>query len=298
MLDLAERSELVSESLGLGLSLQVEHLLSDQIIEQSSQVAPQQGLGGRYGQNVGQESGVESGLEEHEAAVNTGAAQIRRVLAQVNGSQPLHHAVISPQHHLGLVGQLVPARPPPQTLGLKAVQSEDVNGPFDAQKVQLAVYVQVVKVVVVYVHEHASIKQVEREHVLVLGQADVVQPLEHPVLVQLGQIFALGAQVRAVYYGLEQQTELFAVQRVLHAQLFFVVVLARLQKVKAVFDPFVSELAVKVGLEAVFVQKLAHLTRGPFGKGESVQFLGAGLETGIGRGAEAAALKAVTVFAQ
>jgi hypothetical protein len=176
MFDFARGGQLLIVGLRFGVFFQLMHISAYEINKQGVQVTPQKCLTARYGQNIGQDGGVEASLEHHQTTVDAAAAQIRRVFAQINRSEPLHHAMVGPQHHLGLVELFVAARSTSQALRVEVVQAENVNGSLQAQIVQLAVYVQSLKVLVAHVVQHYAVDHALAEDVFVLRQAYIVEP--------------------------------------------------------------------------------------------------------------------------
>jgi len=139
--------------------------------------------------------------------------------------------MISPQDNFRLVQALVTTRTSPQAVRAELLQAQDVNRPLNTQVVQFALNVHLLHVLIAQVVQHRAVDLCLAEHVLVLRQADIVQPLCHPHLVdKLGVVDLQLREVGHVVHGLEKQGEPLAVQRVLDAQLFLVVTCACLKQ--------------------------------------------------------------------
>jgi hypothetical protein len=81
---LGGRREWDVAGVGLGIALLGHDLAADEAGKVDGEVAPQEGLAAGYGEDGGEQLGVELGLEDDEGAVHAGAAQVGRVLRQIN----------------------------------------------------------------------------------------------------------------------------------------------------------------------------------------------------------------------
>ena len=126
--------------------------------------------------------------------------------------------MVRPEHNLRLVQQLVATRPPPQTLRIELAQPQHVDRPLDTQVVHLTLHVHGVQVLVRQVVQHQAVDLGLDENVLVLGQADVVEPLGHPHAVdEVGVVQLQPSQMGGAVEGLQEECEPLAVQQVLNA---------------------------------------------------------------------------------
>ena len=84
----------------LRLSLGLHNVAPEQLVEVGGQVAAQQRLALRDGQQRGQQLGVEARFVHEQSTVNARSAHVGRVLGQVDSTQPFHDPVVGPQRHL------------------------------------------------------------------------------------------------------------------------------------------------------------------------------------------------------
>ena len=97
--------------------------------------------------------------------------------------------MISPEHHVRVDNLTVPlarSSPPLQTGGLEVVLSQHLNAPSDGQVVQLVGHFQLEEVIDGQKVEHPAVYSGLEEGVLILGEANVIQPSCDPLVVQLG----------------------------------------------------------------------------------------------------------------
>ena len=95
-----------------------------------SQVAPEQSLVSRDGEERGEELSGEAGLIDEQAAVHPGSPEVGCVLGEVDVPQPLHDAVVGPEGDLDR--QRVPLlllrrRPPLQARRRKPVLTQHLD---------------------------------------------------------------------------------------------------------------------------------------------------------------------------
>ena len=69
---------------GFGVALVCHEVAPHEAGEVDGEVATEQGLAGRDGEDGGEQLGVELGLEDDEGTVDAGAAQVWRILRQVH----------------------------------------------------------------------------------------------------------------------------------------------------------------------------------------------------------------------
>lgn len=112
-------------------------------------------------------------------------AEVWRVLRKIDSPQPLHYAVVGPLDHVRRGRVILIRRSTSQAVWVELVGVEHMDGTLDAQVMQLTGNLQEQEVVHSEVLQHSAINPRLRELVLVLWQANVIQPTCHPDVVKL-----------------------------------------------------------------------------------------------------------------
>lgn len=136
--DFCDGSKGWEDGRGLHLSLGLHHLAPNQLVEVRCQMAAEERLARRDGEEGGQELGREAGFVDQKTAVDTASPHVGRVLRQVHGSEPFHHSVVGPHGHLvrRRLGRLFGNRAALQATRVVVVEAEHLQTPPDANEVK------------------------------------------------------------------------------------------------------------------------------------------------------------------